>query len=501
MLTYIHTFKTNGIEAVPVTVETEISNGIGIHLVGLADEAVKESLLRTVTALQSLGCRIPGKRIVINLAPAELVKRGCGFDLPIALGIISASEQESLPDREKYIIAGELGLDGSLRDIPGWMQAAELAKESGKACILPTESAKLAARALGDAVKIYGADDLHEVIDILNDGAPDWTAQDECDNLQTKDEEVVHFWDDIRGNATAKRALEIAAAGNLPILLMGVPGSGKMALAQALREILPPMSEEESKEVQRIYSSASKRIAPGLRPFRAPHPSASIAAMFGGTGGCLPGEVSFAHNGVLCIDQCAEMPKAAWEYLRVPLEDKKVVLSRLKRTVTYPANPLLVLTTNPCPCGYYGDGDRCTCTVGQRTAYLNHLQGPVMDHVMLHVWTQPESDSSVVAGDTAKVVAARVHKAREIQMKRQGKLNNELSATEIANAVCTNTEDGRSIAEFTENMMMKLGLSTRSYTRILKIARTIADLEGYPIVLPSHLGEAASFRFLDRSLQ
>ena len=494
MITYIHTFKMigNGLYAVPVTIETEISNGIGIHLVGLADNMVKESLLRTVTALQAAGYHIPGKTIIINLPPADLLKNGSGYDLPIALGVLSASEQESLPDREKYVIAGKLALDGRLRAIPGWMQAAELAQRNGLACILPTESAKYAACALGDAVKIYGANNLREVIDILNNGAPDKTAADECQDAYSREEEP-HLWDNLAGHDAERRGLEIAAAGGHPVLLMGVPGSARAILAKAFVEILPPMSEEEMKQVQRVYSTSCKGFKPYRRPFRTPHISASMATMLGGGADVLPGEVTLAHNGVLYLDEFAEAPKSIMEGLRGPIEDKKITISRLNSKVAYPTNFHLVLATNPCPCGYYGDGDRCTCTPGQRTAYLSHLSGPGIDRLTMQILAHPSVEKKVT-GERAKVVASRVQKAREIQIKRQGCTNDELPSASLEQN-CKLSEECQVLME---KLFSQLGLSARSYSRILKIARTIADLAGCEDIQPQQLAEAASYRFLDR---
>lgn len=505
----IHSFKAVGMEAVPITIETEITGGVGIHLIGLSDIGVKESLLRTVAALQSRGYHIPGQKININVTPADLCKSSSGYDLPMAVGIIAASGQKELPDIDKYVIAGELGLDSSVREITGYIQAAILAKKTGKACILPTESAKLAARALGEAVKIYGVNNLNEALDILAGGALESTALDDIDAQEDRKgfEEHILRWDDVPGHVAGKRALEIAAAGGHPILMVGAPGSGKATLAKILPQILPPMTQEEALEVQHIYSTAGKAIIPSVRPFRAPHNSLSMSALIGGGAGdaVMPGEVSLAHNGILFLDEFAEMPKAIKETLRGPMEDKKVTISRLKSRVEYPARFFPVLATNPCPCGYYGKGDRCTCTRGQRAAYLSHLQTPIMDKITLQVWVHP--DIKPVPGkpvdneDPCSVVAERVEKAREIQIKRQGKLNDELSATEIERLVAPDSEEIReAIRAFAGEIVNRLGLSVRAYTRIYKMARTIADLEESANVLPQHVAEAAAYRFLDRTI-
>lgn len=496
MITYINTTKPVGTEGIPVQCECEITKGIGIHLIGLADAAVKESLLRTVTALQAKGYHIPGDKIVINLAPADLFKSGCGYDLAIALGIIASSGQEELDNIDDYVVLGELGLDGSVRDVTGWMQAADVAYRSGKSCILPYESALQAAEVYKQELVIYGIRHLQEAIDILNGYMPKQTAYDLFLDSKGKDtdEKVIH-WDEIRGQNYAKRALEIAAAGGHNILLMGAPGSGKSTLAKALMDILPPLTEEEAKTVQRIYSAGGRHMPYGQRPFRAPHYSCSMAAMFGGGYGenVAPGEISLAHNGVLHLDDIVEMPKSMTESLRGPLEDKKVTISRLKSKVDFPAHFQLVAKTNPCPCGYYGEGDRCTCTPGQRAAYLSHLSGPVYEQLDIQVWAHQEKSEAVVTGDPAAIVAERVAKARKTQILRQGKLNCELTASEIYNIQLK-----QECKELMDKLLTHLGLSARSYSRILRIARTIADLDGSENIEPIHLSEASTFRFIDK---
>ncbi|MBP5461440.1 MAG: YifB family Mg chelatase-like AAA ATPase [Lachnospiraceae bacterium] len=487
-----------------MTCECEITTGVGIHLVGLADISLKETLLRTLTAMESLGYRCPGKKVIINLAPADLRKIGCGYDLPVALAIIAASQQEALPDLDKYVVAGELSLDGHLREIPGWLQCALVAKESGKCCILPTESAKLAARALQGEVTIYGADDLREVIDILNDGAPDTTALDDVMGEEPNYPEVYdlkrNWWDELLGHETEKRALEIAAAGGHPILLIGVPGSGKAEIAHALLNILPPMTESESLEVQGVYSVADKRIVPGLRPFRAPNYLTSLSALLGGGGYAKPGEVSLAHNGVLFFEHCAEAPKLVMVALRGPLEDGHVTLMRPAGKDDFPAKFFPVFAALPCPCGYYGEGDRCTCSPGQRQVYLARNYRTIYDSLTMQVWahtpTASEIQESKRDGEPAPVVAERVRKAREIQMKRQNKLNEELS-TQSLDTIAKLDDESK---EILENIITRKGLSVRAYTRILKIARTIADLDGVEEILPHHIAEASTYRSLDRWL-
>ena len=493
-------------KGVPVTVETEVKQGMGIHLVGLADQSVKESLLRVATAIQAFGYTLPGKSITINLAPADLRKTGAGYDLPIALGIISATQQEPLQDLDKYVIAGELGLDGSVRDIPGWMQAAELAKETGRGCILPVESAKLAARALGESVRIFGVDNIPEVIDILNEGNPEWTAYDDYVNdedMHGFDDVKRDYWDSMKGHATEKRALEIAAAGGHPLLLVGPPGSGKSYLARALCEILPPMTEEESREVQEVYSAADKRLVPGIRPFRSPASWTQLKGLLGGGVGevPLPGEVALAHNGVLYIDDFADVANGVKEAMRGPMEDGRVVITRLMNKVVYPTRFFPVFATKPCPCGKYGTGN-CTCTVGQRMAHNAKLGGPIYDRLSMHVFVRPLSPNDVDGGVSSEEVQKRVIAAREIQMKRQGMLNDELTAHEFI-SLLNRSNRGDSYCEvlkFATDLVDRMDMSTRAYFRLFRIARTIADLEGSEEIKMAHVAEAASYRFLDKRI-
>ncbi len=514
MLVYIHGAKCVGIEAVPIVIEVEISLGIGIHLVGLADAAVKESLLRTVTALQAKGFHIPGKKIVINLAPADMHKQGSGYDLPIALGIIAASAQRELPGLEKYLIMGELGLDGSIRAVSGILPMVELARRSSfRGCILPEESA-LEAVDYNDS-NIYGVRTLDDVLRILEEREDPsdlliWNSERYRQALsQASGPQTRRYMDfaDIIGQEGAKRGLEIASAGHHNAILIGAPGSGKSSLAKALAGILPPMSLEESAITSKIYSVAGKS-AGGLglmrtRPFRAPHISASKAALLGGGSGenILPGEVSLATGGILFLDEFCEAPKSTIESLRAPLEDRKVTISRLKAKIEYPASFMLIAASNPCPCGYYGEGNRCTCTPGQRALYLSRLSGPLMDRIDIQLLVHPVETSALVRGGKAEpseAIAARVFKAREIQRERfKGSgifTNSEMNSNQLER-FCPLSEPCK---EILEKLIDKLGLSARAYTRIIKIARTIADLSGERDIQPYHLSEAASYRFLDR---
>lgn len=517
MLINIYGAKCIGIDAVPVTVEVDITRGLGIRLVGLADIAVKESLLRTITALQSIGFKIPGKKIVINLAPADMHKSGSGYDLPIALGIIAASGQCVLPDTDKYIIMGELGLDASLRPVSGALPMAELARRMGlKGCILPEASAYEAYDYF--ETDIYAARNLNEVLEILSgeDRGRYSVRNCLCDSRATglseppgggMSDEYMDF-SEIIGQDRAKRALEIAASGNHNVIMIGAPGSGKSSLAKALAGILPEMSREESIVTSKIFSIAGKaREGVGLmkkRPFRAPHYSASLAAIIGGGNGenILPGEISLAQNGILFCDEFAQMPKSVTEALRGPLEDRKVVVSRLRAKVEFPSSFMLVAATNPCPCGYYGEGDRCTCTVGQRTSYLSRLSGPIMDRIDLQLWLHPVDPKKLVGSHTAESsaeVALRVKRAREMQATRfrdENIFTNSEMTSRMMRKYCPLSEDCKRLME---KIMTNMGLSARAFSRVIKLARTIADLAGEDNILPQHLTEAAGYRFLDKS--
>ncbi len=511
MLINIIGAKCIGIDAVPVVVEVKIDRGIGIHLVGLADAAVKESLLRTVTALQSMDFHIPGKKIIINLAPADLHKNGSGYDLPIALGIIAASAQRDLPRLGRYLIMGELGLDGSVRPVPGALPYAEMAVGMGlSGCILPAQSAMEAVE-LRQA-EIYGVDNLSQVLSILEGEDREdlliWNREIYKDR-EISSETPAGYMDfsEIIGQEAAKRAAEVAVSGGHNLILIGPPGGGKSSIAKAITGILPPMSLQESLVTSKIYSvSGLVSHSAGLirrRPFRAPHYSASLAAFIGGGNGgnIVPGEISLAHNGVLFADEFAQMPKSVVEALRGPMEDRKVVVSRLRGKVEYPASFMLVAATNPCPCGYYGDGDRCTCTVGQRVGYLSRLSGPLLDRIDLHVWVNPVDTRRLIdrpKAESSAAVAARVAAARQVQAERfraEGiNTNAEMSNAQMEK-YCPLSDDCKTLLE---NIIERLGLSARAYSRIVRISRTLADLAGQRDILPVHISEAAGYRFLDR---
>jgi len=512
MLITIFGAKCIGIDAVPVRVEVDINAGIGIHMVGLADAAVKESLLRIMTALQVLGFRIPGKKIVINLAPADMHKKGSGFDLPIALGIIAASGQKELPRLGRFLIMGELGLDASVRTIPGAISIAELAKKEGfQGCILPAEAAREAVEFPG--IDIYGVHHVQDVLRILegNDSVSDLLARNlpGIDNPPAAPAAANDYMDfsEIIGQESAKRGLEIAAAGGHNLIMIGSPGSGKSSLAKALAGILPPMDREEALLTSKIYSVAGLGdTREGLirrRPFRAPHYNASLAAIVGGGNGdnILPGEVSLAESGILFLDEFTQMPRSVTEALRAPLEDRKVTISRLRSKVVYPASFMLVAACNPCPCGYYGEGNRCTCSVGQRLAYFGRLSGPLMDRIDIQLWMHPVDAKKLVGrpqAESSAAVAERVKRAREVQQERFRSedifTNAEMSSRQMKR-YCPLSKPCR---DMMEKMIDKMGFSARAFTRVIKLARTIADLDGTQDISIQHLMEASSYRFLDK---
>lgn len=511
MLVQIYCAKCIGIDAVKVLCEIKIERGIGIHLVGLGDAAVKESLLRTTTALASLGYNIPGKKIVINLAPADLHKNGSGFDVPIATGIIAASGQKSLPGLGKYLIMGELGLDGEVRGIPGGLPFAEFASKCGlKGCILPAVSAREAIDI--DGIDIYGVSNFQDVIRILeeNEDCSDLLVRNEArknDNIPVGGNEPDYIdFADIIGQENAKRGAEIAVSGGHNMIMIGTPGSGKSSIAKAMAGIMPPMSLEESLATSKIYSICGKGdLRYGLvrqRPFRSPHYSASIAAVIGGGGdGIYPGEISLAHNGILFLDEIGQMPRSLIESLRSPVEDGKVVISRLKGKVEYPCSFMLVAASNPCPCGYYGDGDRCNCSPLQRSNYLSKLSGPMMDRIDIQVWVKSPVTSDILGdrkAESSSVIAARVAKAREIQQRRfagEGIYTNAGMSNRMIEKYCPLNDECRNVLN---SLIEKTGLSMRAYFRIIRVARTIADMDDEKDILPHHLMEAAGYRFLDK---
>ena len=498
-----------GIDAVTVTVEVDVTPGVGIHLVGLPDSAVRESLLRVFTALGSYGFRVPGRKIVVNLAPADIRKEGSAFDLAIALGIIAVSGDVTMPHLSEYILMGELALDGSIRPVPGALPAAIHAKEEGfRGCILPKESA-VEACDIRD-IQILGVDRLSQVIELLTAeaGSPvigKYLVKPSPVSEPDRDTGLPNDFRYVKGQKVAKRGLEIAAAGGHNLILSGSPGSGKTLLASCLPSILPPMTAEESLQTSKIYSIAGEKWrGPGLmkeRPFRAPHHSASLSSLVGGGPSARPGEISLAHNGVLFLDEIAEFPKHVLEALRQPVEDGRVTISRVKYKVEYPSDFMLIASMNPCPCGYYGDpSGRCNCTQTAIERYVSKLSGPMLDRMDMQIFVRRVSSEELVENELAESsadIAARVVAARKIQAERFRKENIFTNSQMNVEQLRRHCNIGEVEKRFLKGMVDKMNLSARAYGRILKLSRTIADLDGDNFISLQHISEAVQYRNFD----
>ena len=507
MLVKTYGSAVSGIHATTITIEVDVAQGIKYFLVGLPDNAVKESEQRIRAALKNNGYRIPGKKITINMAPADIRKEGSAYDLPLAIGILDASQQVKSEKVGEYLIMGELSLDGGLQPIKGALPIAVKAREEGfKGIILPKQNAREAA--IVNNLEVLGVDNILEVINFF-DGKQSITPtliDTRAEFLAGLNNNIADF-SDVKGQENIKRALEIAAAGGHNVIMIGPPGSGKTMLAKRMSGILPPLTLAEALETTKIHS-VSGRLSDNdtlmtSRPFRSPHHTISDVALVGGGTNPQPGEISLAHNGVLFLDEMPEFKRTVLEVMRQPLEDRVVTISRAKSSVDYPANFMLVSSMNPCPCGYYNHPEKdCLCPPGMVQKYLNKISGPLLDRIDLHVEVTPVSFDELASkekGESSKNIRERVMQARELQSSRyiesEGVHANAQMSTKQLQVYCKLNAESQQLLKMA---MTKLDLSARAYDRILKVSRTIADLEKSESINAEHIAEAIQYRSLDR---